>query len=102
MYRWHRASRLAPAEDGVAHAVEEAAAPLSLLAADLRLQLFYAGVSALQRFILNQRRLHERVDCVRRRRAMMTGEMAPWVLLLILALAILAVLLWPLGRLPWP
>jgi hypothetical protein len=47
MYRWHRASRLAPAEDGVAHAVEEAAASLSLLAADLRLQLFYAGVSAL-------------------------------------------------------
>jgi hypothetical protein len=33
---------------------------------------------------------------------MMTREMLPWVLLLILALAILAVLLWPLGRLLWP
>ena len=37
-----------------------------------------------------------------RQRAMMSGEMLPWVLLLILALAIVAVLLWPLGRLPWP
>ena len=53
MYRWHRASRLAPAEDDVAHAVEEATASLLLLAADLRLQLFYAGVSALERLILN-------------------------------------------------
>jgi hypothetical protein len=33
---------------------------------------------------------------------MMTREMLPWVLVLILALAILAVLLWPLGRLRWP
>ena len=33
---------------------------------------------------------------------MMTREMLPWVLVLILALDILAVLLWPLGRLPWP
>ena len=33
---------------------------------------------------------------------MMTREMLPWVLVLILALAILSVLLWPLGRLPWP
>ena len=34
--------------------------------ADLRLQLFYAGVSALERLILNQRCLHQHVDCVRR------------------------------------
>jgi hypothetical protein len=61
VYRWHRASRLAPAKDGVAHAVEEAAALLLLLAADLRVQLFYAGVSALERLILNQRCLHQRV-----------------------------------------
>ncbi len=32
----------------------------------------------------------------------MTREMIPWMLVLFLVLAILAVLLWPLGRLPWP
>jgi hypothetical protein len=47
VYRWHRASRFAPAEDGVAHAIEEAAASLLLLAADLLLQLFDAGVARL-------------------------------------------------------
>jgi hypothetical protein len=64
--RWHGTSRLAPATDGIAHAVEEAAASRLLLATDLRLQLFYTGVRALERLILNQRRLHKRVDCVRR------------------------------------
>jgi len=33
---------------------------------------------------------------------MMTREMLPWILVLILVLAVIAVLLWPLGRLPWP
>jgi hypothetical protein len=64
--RRHRASRLALAKDGIAHAVEEAAASLLLLAVDLPLQLFNARVGALERLILNQRRLHKRVGCVRR------------------------------------
>ena len=54
---------LAFAEDGVAHAVQEPA--LLLRAAGcLRLQLLDPRVSTLERFILNQRRLHERIDCV--------------------------------------
>jgi hypothetical protein len=64
--RRHGASRLAPAKDCIAHAVEEAAASLLLLAAHLRLQLLDAGVGALERLILDQRRLHKRIDCVRR------------------------------------
>ena len=65
VHGWHGAPRVAPAKDGLAHAIEEAAALLLLLAADLRLELFYAGVSALERLILNQCRLHKRVDGVR-------------------------------------
>jgi hypothetical protein len=36
------------------------------LAGGLRLQLLDPRIGALERLILNQRRLHERVDCVGR------------------------------------
>ena len=39
---------------------------LSQLAGALRLQLLDPRIGALERLILNQRHLHERVDCVRR------------------------------------
>ena len=44
-------ARVVPAKHGVAHAVEEAALLLLLLAAGLRLQLFDAGVGALERLV---------------------------------------------------
>jgi hypothetical protein len=52
-------SRHAPAEDLVAHAAQESALPLRL-AGGLRLQLLDPRIGALERLILNQRRLHER------------------------------------------
>src|SRR4029077_16714560 len=62
-----RAARLTEAER-VAHAVEKAALPLLRLfaAAQLRLQFLDAGIGALERLILQQRRLHQRVQRVRR------------------------------------
>jgi hypothetical protein len=65
-YRRHRPARVAPSEHGVAHAVEEAARLRLLLAADLRLQLLDACIGALERLVHDQRRLHQRVDCMRR------------------------------------
>jgi hypothetical protein len=49
----------------VAHAVQESATLLRF-AGCLRLQLLDPRIGALERLILNQRRLHQRVDCVRR------------------------------------
>ena len=42
------------------------AASWLLLAANLGLQFLNPRVRKLERLILNERRLHERVDCVRR------------------------------------
>jgi hypothetical protein len=53
--RWHRASRLNPAEDGVAHAVEEVRRFAVALRRRLALAALLCGVSALERLILNQR-----------------------------------------------
>jgi hypothetical protein len=48
------------------NAVQEAALRWRLVA-DLRLQLFDAGVSALKRLVHDQRRLHQGIGCMRAR-----------------------------------
>jgi hypothetical protein len=71
---------VAPAEHGVAHAVEETALWLLLVASDLRLQLLNARVGALERLIHDQRRLHQRVDCMRRlSQAIRDHALGSWV-----------------------
>src|SRR4029077_6782697 len=61
--RSYRAAWLAPAEHGVAHAVEEASLLLFLLtAAELRLQFFDPRVGALERLVLDEGGLHQRID----------------------------------------
>ena len=66
-HRWHRASRVASAENGVAHTVEETSRLLRLLvAADLRLQFFDTRVGALERLVLDEGCLHQRVGGLRR------------------------------------
>jgi hypothetical protein len=39
---------------------------LLLFAFDLRLQLLDAGIGALERLVHHERRLHQRIDCMRR------------------------------------
>ena len=57
-------ARVAPAEHGVAHAVEEAALLRGLLSAQLGLQLLDARIGALERLVHDQHRLHQRIDCM--------------------------------------
>jgi hypothetical protein len=64
--QWRGASRFTPAEDDIAHIIQEATASRLVLAADLRLQFLYACISAPERLVLNQRRLHECIDCMGR------------------------------------
>src|SRR5215475_13423005 len=64
-YARHRTARLTSAEHGLAHAVEEATLLLDLrTAVELRFQLFHPGVGALERLVLNEGGLHQRVDGV--------------------------------------
>src|SRR4029077_79823 len=62
-----RAARI-PEAERVAHAVEKAALPLLRLfaAAKFRLQFLDAGIGALERLVLQKRRLHQGVKRVRR------------------------------------
>ena len=59
------ALRLALSEDRVAHRIEEAAG-LGLLPAAPRFQFLDAVMGALQRLVLHQRGLHQRVDRIGR------------------------------------
>jgi hypothetical protein len=59
--------RLTPAGDRIAHAVEGASVLLALLpAAELSLQFFDPRIGALERLVLDESRLHQRVDRMRR------------------------------------
>ena len=66
-YARHRAARRAAAES-LAHAVEETCRPLFRLrrGACLRLQFLDTCIGALERLVLQQRRLHQRVNGMRR------------------------------------
>ena len=61
----HRTVRLALSEDRVAHRIEEAAG-LILLGRCCGLQFLDAAVGALQRLVLHQHGLHQRVDRIGR------------------------------------
>ncbi len=52
-------------EDRVAHRIQETAGLLVLFAAERRLHLLDAVVGALERLVLHQRGLHQRIDAVR-------------------------------------
>ena len=59
--------RVASAEDGLAHIVEETSRLLGLLvAAELRLQFFDTRVGALERLVLDESGLHQRIGGLRR------------------------------------
>ena len=58
--------RLVLPEDRVAHRIEEAAGLTLVLLTRARFQFLDALVGALQRFVLHQRGLHQRIDRIGR------------------------------------